>query len=98
MNQVVTSLDMETFLESAGWPWMKDSSAQSPRPAQGRARPLVWPLAGVVAGLIVYIAKLWIAPAAAPDDAVTFVLGGAIIGLAMYFLFGRRSSKSDAIR
>jgi hypothetical protein len=77
---------------------MSETSSRNGRPAQGRARPLVWPLAGVVAGLIVYVVKLWIAPAAAPDDAVTFVLGGAIVGLAAFFLFGRRSRQGDAIR
>lgn len=77
---------------------MEEGLPKSRRPAQGRARPLVWPLGGVVAGLIAYVAKLWIAPAAAPDDAVTFVLGGAIIGLAAFFLFGRRSSRGDALK
>ena len=75
---------------------MSDHAKGTDHPVQGRARPLAWGLAGVVLGLVIYIVKLWVAPAAAPDDATVFVVGGALLGLIGHVLHRRRRRRSDA--
>lgn len=61
------------------------------RPAQGRARPLVWTLAGVVVGLLVLIAKMAVAPGRGPENAAWYVIGGGIAGWLLHILRpGRR--------
>lgn len=75
---------------------MTDHATGTDHPRQGRARPLAWGLAGVVLGLVVYIGKLWIAPAATPDDVVLFVIGGALLGVVADALLRRRRRRTDA--
>jgi hypothetical protein len=60
-----------------------------PGPRDG-SRLLFSTLGGVVVGLIVYILKLGIAPAAPPENVLFFVAGGAVLGLLWAFLLGRK--------
>lgn len=61
-----------------------------PGPNDG-SRTLFTILGGVVIALVLYIIKLWIAPAAAPDNVLVFVVGGAVVGAGVALLRRRRA-------
>ncbi len=63
-----------------------------PGPADGSG-VLVRVLAGAIAGLLAYLVKLAVAPAAPPENVLVFVLGGALLGLATAMVRVRRRER-----
>jgi presenilin-like A22 family membrane protease len=70
---------------------MAQRSSEPSRPGpRDRSAPLFSALAGAIVGIVLYILKLGVAPAAAPENVLVFVMGGALAGFVVALIRARR--------